>query len=922
MASKDDTSETPKRKVLSLKIGAGMSVTRPSHGSRAIEVEIVKKKRSGLAIDLDPDQSGAHQSQPKHVRAGRLTDSEFKTRVKALQEAIKDEELSTPGDDSVASTGDVSSADISTGTDWEKSGFAEHSLTDDSDVTETDEVVVGTVESERFAIRGPDPIIERPRRQEPKSQQKFVRGGETVIFRASEYITPKRERSNTSSTQQRSGATSTSPYQRTSSGTRSFTPRATDPQRTSTSSPRPSAEGGGPQFQVPQEQQKGRGPYRGKGRDSDGASAPKKVNVVVKPKAPDKRGSSSKRVSRSYIDRALNHDAEVRDRSMASLKRARIKQKNAGKQQEMPKVIRDVSIPDMITVGELANRMAVRSGDVIKYLMSTGTIATINQIIDGDTAEVVCSEFGHVPKRVSDSDVESDIINVVNLPDDILISRAPIVAVMGHVDHGKTTLLDSLRNTSVAQREAGGITQHVAAYRVVHGNSGREVTFIDTPGHAAFANIRARGAVVTDIIVLVVAADDGIKEQTIEVIEQAREQNVPLIVAINKIDKPDINIDKVKTELMVHEVVLEDFGGEVLSVNISAKYGSNLDGLIDAILLQSDVLELKANENRKAVGVVLESRIDKGRGVVASVIVQTGTINTGDVFVAGTAFGKIRMIYDDKGKRIKSAGPSAPIEIVGIESAPEPGSVLTVVDSEQRAREIAEYRAARVSTRNVQKVVKAIDQMLSDERANVLNVFVKADVSSSMEVIVAALEAIKHKDISVKIVDKRVGIVSESDVDFAKNTGAVIVAFGVGVSATAKNFAKVNDVKILHDNVIYHMISAVKSVMESMLAPIVEENYIGRAEVRKLFFISRLGTIAGCYVSDGLMKRSDSKIKVMRNGNCIFEGKMRSMRHEKDEIKESRQSHECGILADGFNDFNEGDTIECYAIVLKLQSLD
>ncbi|MDR1609735.1 MAG: translation initiation factor IF-2 [Holosporales bacterium] len=917
MASKDDASETPKRKVLSLKIGAGPAVTRPSHGGKTVEVEIVKRKRSGLAVDLESDQGGSQQSQLKHVRAGRLTDSEFKTRVKALQDAIKDEELiSTDDDDSVVQTDNVGSA-----TDWEKPESVEHNLIEDPDITET-----GPRDVE------PEPIVERPRRQEPKSRQQFVRGGETVTFRASEYMSQRRERPSTSPNQQRPGATSTSPYQRTPSGTSQyqrtspgthpFTPRTSDYQRTTTGSPRPPSESGVPQFQTSQEPQKGRGPYRGKGRDSDGASTPKKVNVVVKTKTQDKRGSSSKRVSRSYIDRALNHDAEVRDRSMASLKRARMKQKNAGKQQEAPKVIRDVNIPDTITIGELANRMAVRSGDVIKYLMSTGTIATINQIIDGDTAEVVCSEFGHVPKRVSDSDVESDIINIVDSPDAVLISRAPIVAVMGHVDHGKTTLLDSLRNTSVAQKEAGGITQHVAAYQVIHGDTGRCVTFIDTPGHAAFANIRARGAVVTDIIVLVVAADDGIKEQTIEVIRQAREQSVPLIVAINKIDKPDINIDRIKSELMVHEVVLEDFGGDVLSVNISAKHGTNLDGLIDAILLQSDVLELKANEDRKAVGVVLESRVDNGRGVVASVIVQTGTINTGDVFVAGTTFGKIRMIYDDKGKRVKSAGPSAPVEIVGIESAPEPGAVLSVVDSEQKAREIAEYRAAKVSTRNVQKVVKAIDQMLSDERANVLNVFVKADVSSSMEVIVAALEAIKHKDISAKIVDKRVGIVSESDVDFAKNTGAIIVAFGVGVSPTAKNFAKANDVRILHDNVIYHMISAVKTVMESMLAPIVEENYIGRAEVRKLFFISRLGTIAGCYVSDGLMKRSDSKIMVLRNGACIFEGKMRSMRHEKDEIKESRQSHECGILADGFNDFNEGDVIECYEIILRSQSLD
>jgi translation initiation factor IF-2 len=659
---------------------------------------------------------------------------------------------------------------------------------------------------------------------------------------------------------------------------------------------------------------------RGKGRDFDGSPNSKKSPAAAKPRASEKRGLAGRKMSRSYIDRALNNDAEARDRSMASIKRARMKLKNSGKPQETQKVVRDVNIPDTITVGELANRMAIRSGDVIKYLMSTGTIATINQIIDGDTAEVVCSEFGHIPKRVSDSDVESDVISIVNLPGDTLTVRAPIVAVMGHVDHGKTTLLDSLRNTSVAQKEAGGITQHVAAYQVTREN-GRKITFIDTPGHAAFANIRARGAVVTDIIVLVVAADDGVKEQTIEVIRQARAQNVPLIVAINKVDKPDIKIDKIKTELMAHEVVLEDFGGEVLSVNISAKHGSNLNGLIDAILLQADILELKANEDRKAVGIVLESRIDKGRGVVASVIIQAGRINTGDNLVAGSACGKVRMIYNDKGKRIESAGPSDPIEIVGIDSAPEPGSVLTVVNSEQKAREIAEYRAAKTSARNVKNVVRAIDQMLSDGLTNTVNILVKADVSSSMEVIVAALEAIQSEEISAKIIDKRVGVVSESDVDFAKNTGAIIVAFGVGVSVTAKNFAKINDVTILQNNVIYHMISAVRSVMESMLAPIVEENYIGRAEVRKTFFISRFGTIAGCYVIDGLMRRSDSKIKVLRNGTSIFEGKMRSMRHEKDEIKESRQSHECGILADGFNEFNEGDIIECYAIVLKSRSL-
>ncbi len=566
--------------------------------------------------------------------------------------------------------------------------------------------------------------------------------------------------------------------------------------------------------------------------------------------------------------------------------------------------------------------MAVRSAEVTKYLMSIGTMVTINQLIDGDTAEIICTEFGHIPHRISESDIENELTNVIDNPED-LVPRAPIVAIMGHVDHGKTTLLDTLRKTSVAQKEAGGITQHVAAYQI-ETKSGKKITFIDTPGHAAFTKIRARGAVITDIIILVVAADDGIKEQSIEVINQAKSQNVPLVIAINKIDKPNINIDKIKNELMAQGVILEDFGGEILSAEISAKQNINLDGLLEAVLLQAEMLELKANEKRPSVGTILESRIDKGKGVVASLIVQHGILKTGDIFVAGSSFGKIRTIYDDKGKKLINAGPSTPVEIVGFDTAPEPEDVLTVIETEQKAREIAEYRKQLAKMKSSKSVAKNINALMQNNSSDVkvLNILLKADVYGSLEAITASLEAIKHPEIKIQIVESGVGIISESDIDFAKNTDAIVIGFNVNTSAAAKASAKFYGIKILNHNIIYHMTKEVKSIMGSMLSPVVEENYIGTADLRKIFTISRLGTIAGCYVSDGVIKRNDSKIKVIRNGKCIFEGKIRSMRHEKDEIKESRQSHECGILVDGFNDFKIGDQIECYEIVLKSRYVD
>ena len=858
-----------KRKTLSLKSVAGVSAPRTSSGNKTIEVEI-KRKRRGLTIELEERSQlpGANErnlgKETEHApRTGKLTDEEFKARVKALQDAIKDE------DEQI-----------------------EDEIIDETESNEPEEE--NEEKYEKIKVSGKNDsngsVIEqkterKQKRKEPKERETFIPGGTPVVFRASDYQSQKPN------------------PKRMKSGEKTE------------------------QFESPMElpdiplQDRTFSHNKQRDRMLDDQDSPKKMRLVVKARNSDRRQNSGK-MSRAMLDRVMDDDMEERSRSIASLKRARQKLKNIDKPQEVVKVIRDVEIPDMITVGELANRMAVRSAEVVKYLMSIGTMATINQSIDGDTAEIICNEFGHRPKRVSDADVENELINIKDDPKD-LSPRAPIVAVMGHVDHGKTTLLDTLRKTSVAQKEAGGITQHVAAYQI-ETKDGKKITFIDTPGHAAFSTIRARGAVITDIIVLVVAADDGIKEQTIEVINQAKSQNVPLVVAINKIDKPNINIDKVKTELLGQEVILEDFGGETLSAEISAKNNTNLDGLIEAILLQAEMLELKANAKRAPVGTVLESRVDKGKGVIASVIIQHGTLQKGDIFVAGNVYGKVRTIFDDKGKAIASAGPSTPVEIIGFDSAPEPGDVLAVVDTEQKAREIAEYRRNAAKAREAKSIAKSMDQLLAGEDSEVkdLNILVKADVYGSLEAVVASIEAIQHPEIKINIVEKGIGIISESDIDFAKTTNAIVVGFNVNTSVAAKESAKFYGIKILNHNVIYHMTEEIKAIMGTMLSPIVEENYIGTADVRKIFVISRLGTIAGCYVTDGIIKRNNSKIKVMRDGKCIFEGNIRSMRHEKDEIKESRQSHECGILAEDYNDFKEGDQIECYEIVLKSRSVE
>ena len=872
MGSNENKGKT--RKVLSLKSTAGVQPVSSSYGSRTVDVE-VRKKRSGLVIDITKSSKNTRTISLKkedEYQNGKLTDKEFKARVKALQEAIKEEQE-------------------------ELEQLEEQHLQDNFASYTQEEPVSETQKSEPAVTPKDDTDVEtqNSKKIEAQKKDKYEPASNPVVFKAKEYTKPKPspKKQNTEKKQEPTAKKETQPKQ--------LEREIPDiPLKEHTATPH----------------------IRQRDRMLDDMDSPKKLKLVVKTKNSDRRSQNSGKISRAMIDRIMDDDLEERSRSMASIKRARQKLKGTDKPKEVTKVIREVEIPDMITVGELANRMAVRSAEVVKYLMSIGTMATINQSIDGDTAEVICSEFGHKSKRISDADIENELLNVKDDPAD-LSSRAPIVAVMGHVDHGKTTLLDTLRKTSVAQREAGGITQHVAAYQIDAGN-GKKVTFIDTPGHAAFTKIRERGAVITDIIVLVVAADDGIKEQTIEVIKQAKSQNVPLVVAINKIDKPDVNIEKVKTELMAQEVILEEFGGDTLSAEISAKQNLNLDKLLEAILLQAEILDLKANANRAPIGTILESRIDKGKGVIASVIIQHGTIRKGDVFVAGGVFGKVRTMYDDTGKISAFATPSTPVEIAGFDSAPEPGDVLAVVDSEQKAREIAEYRRNAQKAKASKDKIKSMDQLLSGNNKEVkeLNVLVKADVYGSLEAVVASLEAIQHPEISLKIVEKGVGIISESDIDFAKTANAVVVGFNVNTSVAAKEASKFYGIKILNHNVIYHMTEEIKKIMGTMLAPIIEENYTGNADVRKIFTISRLGTIAGCYVTDGIIKKANSKIKVLRNGKCIFEGKIKSMKHEKDEIKESRQSHECGILAEDYNDFKEGDQIECYEIVYKSRSVD
>ena len=617
------------------------------------------------------------------------------------------------------------------------------------------------------------------------------------------------------------------------------------------------------------------------------------------------------------ISRALDDNAGDRMRSLASVRRAREREKRLlqGSGQVVEKFARDVVIPEVITVQELSNRMAERSTDVIKALMRMGVMATINQSIDADTAELVVAEFGHKAKRVSAADVEQGLKGEVDI-DEAMQARPPVVTVMGHVDHGKTSLLDALRKTDVAAHEAGGITQHIGAYQV-HMKSGAAITFLDTPGHEAFTAMRARGAQATDIVVLVVAADDGIMPQTIEAIHHAKAAGVPIVVAINKIDKPDANPGRVRQELLQHEIVVEDMGGDVMAIEVSAKSGENLEKLEEAILLQAEVLELKANPNRAAEGVVIEAKMERGRGSVATVLVQRGTLKLGDIFVAGSEWGRVRALLDDHGKKVKLALPSMPVEVLGLNGTPSAGDDFSVVDSEQRAREVTEFRQRRA--RDVRTSVAArgtVEQMLSAIAAGTakeLFVVIKGDVQGSVEAIVGSLEKLNTDEVAVRVLHSAVGGINESDVTLARASNAVIIGFNVRANPQARDLAKRDGLEIRYYSIIYDLTNDIKAGLSGMLSPTRRENFLGNATIREIFNITKTGKVAGCMVTEGTVKRG-AKVRLLRDNVVIHEGTLKTLRRFKEEVREVKEGYECGMAFENYTDIQANDVIECFEI--------
>ena len=634
------------------------------------------------------------------------------------------------------------------------------------------------------------------------------------------------------------------------------------------------------------------------------------------------RGENTRRRSgKLTISDALS-DRDPRTRSLAAVKRAREREKRGMEQEERQKVLRDVVVPETITVQELANRMTERGVDVIKCLMGMGVMATINQTIDADTAELVVAEFGHRIKRVAESDVDVDHSEEVDDEGDLL-PRAPVVTIMGHVDHGKTSLLDALRSTDVAEGEAGGITQHIGAYQV-HMPSGNAITFLDTPGHEAFSAMRARGADATDIVVLVVAADDGIMPQTVEAIRHAKAAEVPIIVAINKMDKPDANPERVRNELLSHEILLESVGGDVLSVEVSAKERTNLDKLEEAILLQAEVLELKANPDTDASGVVVEAKIDRGRGPVATVLVQRGTLRVGDIFVAGNEFGRVRALIDDHGHRIKEAGPSHPVEVLGLNGAPAAGDKFTVVESEAKAREVSEFRTRRTRAQSVTASPRStLEQMFSQIKEGVASEFpvvVKADVQGSLEAIMGALSNLETDEVAVRVLHGAVGGINESDVTLAQASNALIIGFNVRANAQARELARRENTEIRYYSVIYDVTDDMKDVLSGMLEPTRQENFIGNAEVKEVFGVSKVGKVAGCLVTDGVVKKG-AGVRLLRDDVVVHEGTLSTLRRFKDDVNEVRAGTECGMSFENYDDIKIGDVIEAFEVEIVARKL-
>ena len=649
-------------------------------------------------------------------------------------------------------------------------------------------------------------------------------------------------------------------------------------------------------------------------RRPGGLVMPRKPQTVVAKKGTD----AGRRAGRIDVQAAIEGEDE-RVRSLASVRRQRERERRQAElellRSDQVKVVRDVILPDTITVQELANRMAARAGEVVKALMKLGVMATITQTLDADTAELVVQEFGHRARRVSESDVELGLEGAVDTEAE-LISRAPVVTVMGHVDHGKTSLLDALRSTDVAAGEAGGITQHIGAYQVEM-PGGERITFIDTPGHEAFTAMRARGASVTDIVVLVVAADDGVMPQTIEAIRHAKAAGAPLIVAINKMDKEDANPGRVRQELLSYEIVVEEMGGETQDVEVSATKKTGLDKLAEAISLQAEILDLKANPERAAEGTVIESRLDRGRGPVATVLVQKGTLRQGDIVVAGAEWGRVRAMLDDKARAISEAGPSAPVEILGLAGVPSAGEPFVAVENESRAREIAEFRTRKLREKAAAANGGArgtLDQMLARIQAGEqkeVAVLIKADVQGSAEAIQATVLKLAHEEVKVRVLHAAVGQITESDIQLAKASDAYVLAFNVRATSQARDLAQREGVDIRYYSIIYEVADDIEKLVQGKVAPKERERFLGYAEVRKVFNITRTGKVAGCMVTDGVVKRG-AGVRVLRDNVVIHNGDLSQLKRFKDDVREVARGYECGLSFANFHDLQEGDVVECF----------
>src|SRR5271169_2421635 len=637
--------------------------------------------------------------------------------------------------------------------------------------------------------------------------------------------------------------------------------------------------------------------------------------IVPTPRPP--RGGEQRNRGRLTVASATAGEEE-RTRSVASFRRRTQRLKSHGAQDQKEKIAREIVLPEAITIQELASRMSERAVDVIKLLMRQGRMVTLTDVLDADTAELVAEEMGHSVKRVAESDVEEGLFD---RPDDegASVPRPPIVTIMGHVDHGKTSLLDAIRHANVVAGEAGGITQHIGAYQVI-APGGQKITFIDTPGHAAFTAMRARGAKVTDIVVLVVAADDGVMPQTIEAIRHAKAAKAPIIVAINKIDKPEANPQRVMQELLQHDVQVEDFGGETLAVPVSATKHTNLDKLLEAIALQAELLDLVGDPDRNAEGTVVEARLDRGRGPVATVLVQRGTLRVGALVVAGSQWGRVRALLDDKGEAVNEAKPSTPVEVLGFSGAPEAGDRVAVVESEARAREITEYRERQKREKLAARGGGIVRTSLSDMMSNLkaagrkeLPIVVKGDVQGSVEAITAAIETLGNEEVMARVIHGGVGGVTESDVTLAEASKAVIIGFNVRAFKEARDLAEQQGIEIRYYNIIYNLVDDVKAAMSGMLAPTLRETMLGNAQILEVFSISKVGNVAGCRVTDGVVQRG-AHVRLIRDSVVVHEGKLSTLKRFKDEVVVVQAGQECGMAFENYQDMRKADVIECYTV--------